>query len=257
MKGIIVYFSGTGNTKFVAMQIKKYFEDEGVSVDICSIEDDFKIKDNLYDFIVFGSPKHYEYTPYFFENWLENNVPVFKKETPVILYLTGTAPTKTSFNSEEAILKNKNCRVVISKTIRMPNNYLINFFSGTSPDNFSAYTFEASTSSKKIVTCFLKGEVSKEKVRPLMAHLCKDVSKYFGKRTGKAGKHFSADDTCIQCGLCIKSCPTKNITLENNRITFSDKCIMCTRCINICPSNAIIYKEKKVPQYRYHMDKIA
>ncbi len=256
MRAIIVYFSGTGNTKFVAMQMKHYFEDQGVSVDIHSIEDDFKIKDDLYDFVVFGSPKYYEYTPYFFQNWLKNNVPVFKKATPAIVYLTGVAPTKTSFNSEEAILRNKNCNVVISKTIRMPNNYLVSFFRPTTSEDNSAYTFEASTCSKKIVASFLKGEVSKEKVRPVTAHLCKDVSKYYGKRTGRAARHFSADDTCIQCGLCIKSCPTKNITLNNNQISFSDKCIMCTRCINICPNNSIIYKEKKVPQYRYHMKEI-
>lgn len=80
-------------------------------------------------------------------------------------------------------------------------------------------------------------------VKDFLADLFSVMSKFMGK-------NFSADDTCVKCDLCIKSCPQGNIHYDkNNNIKFSNKCMMCTRCIHICPKNAINYKGVKYDQY--------
>jgi ferredoxin len=48
----------------------------------------------------------------------------------------------------------------------------------------------------------------------------------------------TGNDTCDQCGLCAKNCPTEAIDFLDGRITDPDLCIYCARCINICPKGA-------------------
>ena len=44
---------------------------------------------------------------------------------------------------------------------------------------------------------------------------------------------------CTQCGLCVRSCPEKNISVRNGKIKFSRRCDMCMRCSFFCPQDAI------------------
>ena len=58
------------------------------------------------------------------------------------------------------------------------------------------------------------------------------------------GERFSVTKKCVQCGKCVSLCPVKNITLRDGKIVFSDKCIACLGCFHRCPQKAIIYKNK-------------
>ncbi len=47
------------------------------------------------------------------------------------------------------------------------------------------------------------------------------------------------EDKCVECMLCVKTCPYFAITFED-KITFNpDKCFSCGLCVSICPTNAI------------------
>ena len=52
-------------------------------------------------------------------------------------------------------------------------------------------------------------------------------------------KTFIATNACNQCGLCVKNCPVKAITMKDNRPYWSYKCESCMRCMNNCPQRAI------------------
>lgn len=45
-------------------------------------------------------------------------------------------------------------------------------------------------------------------------------------------------NSCISCGLCVKSCPAGAIDNQNGIMTIPEKCISCMRCIRICPQKA-------------------
>ena len=45
-------------------------------------------------------------------------------------------------------------------------------------------------------------------------------------------------DECVGCGLCASQCPTQAIAPENPAETDPDKCILCMRCVSVCPSGA-------------------
>jgi uncharacterized protein (DUF362 family)/ferredoxin len=48
---------------------------------------------------------------------------------------------------------------------------------------------------------------------------------------------------CVQCGLCVNACPTKNISLEG-RPAFGQKCVKCLICVEICPNGALAIVRK-------------
>lgn len=54
-------------------------------------------------------------------------------------------------------------------------------------------------------------------------------------------KGFSISDDCISCGVCLKVCPKRNITMENSRPIFHHNCSCCMACVSYCPKKAIKY----------------
>jgi polyferredoxin len=51
---------------------------------------------------------------------------------------------------------------------------------------------------------------------------------------------FTFTDSCLQCGMCEKICPTRAID-DTNMIIDGAECIGCLRCLYECPHSAITY----------------
>ncbi|NLE27728.1 MAG: 4Fe-4S binding protein [Clostridiaceae bacterium] len=69
-------------------------------------------------------------------------------------------------------------------------------------------------------------------------------------------KSFWVDERCNKCGLCVKVCPTHNIVMQDDKLTWQNKCEQCLACIQWCPEEALQYG-KKTPAYpRYHHPEI-
>jgi ferredoxin-type protein NapH len=57
--------------------------------------------------------------------------------------------------------------------------------------------------------------------------------------TNKARFVLARDDRCINCGACVKSCPTQQADRGNPH----KECYYCRRCIQVCPTQAIYLKK--------------
>ncbi|MDO7203482.1 hypothetical protein Q5M85_03800 [Paraclostridium bifermentans] len=60
--GAVVFFSGTGNSKYIAKIFKQEFEKLNINLDVINIEKESGLKKE-YDFYVFGGPIHAEMLP--------------------------------------------------------------------------------------------------------------------------------------------------------------------------------------------------
>ncbi len=54
-------------------------------------------------------------------------------------------------------------------------------------------------------------------------------------------------DTCSDCELCIRICPTRNFRLSNDALRKAtmvhhpEECVLCGQCLCVCPTNSIIH----------------
>ncbi|MBD5233311.1 MAG: hypothetical protein HDS65_03935 [Bacteroidales bacterium] len=60
-------------------------------------------------------------------------------------------------------------------------------------------------------------------------------------RFAMSPKPFHSNEGCISCSLCARSCPMQNITMHEGRPQWGSQCALCLRCYHICPRHAVAY----------------
>ena len=66
---------------------------------------------------------------------------------------------------------------------------------------------------------------------------------------------FYATEDCTGCGLCEKACPLNNIQLKDGKPIWGKNCTHCMACICGCPAKAIEYGKRSRGKPRYQCPK--
>ena len=82
----------------------------------------------------------------------------------------------------------------------------------------------------------------------LKSHL---INKSFNKYATDDRK-YRFTEQCIGCGKCVEVCPLKNITLEEGHPKWNGHCTMCMACYHHCPVNAIQYGKATEGKGQYY-----
>ncbi|MGE5629193.1 MAG: EFR1 family ferrodoxin [Solirubrobacterales bacterium] len=246
MKGILYYFSGTGNTKWASDKLKKGLMNYGIDLDIKSIE---REKFNLrgYCFLVIGTPIYAELEPKLVEDFVQS-IPATEVSVKCILFSTQGGNSGSAIKRMSRILKAKGYNVVIESMIKMPNNYY--FYAGKEPNNDDIQNIlkDAEDKINFISKNFNNNKCEKVNIFALREKIGTVGGKAFRKAMPKVAKSITSTNQCTKCGLCLRNCPKGNITFENGRAVFHSNCILCLRCIYLCPENAVVYKGKRINQ---------
>lgn len=247
MKGILYYFSGTGNTKWAAIKLKNNFKDYGIEVEIKSIERENTINLRGYNFIVIGTPIYAEIEPKIMEDFIRS-MPNTLINVKCIVYSTQGGRSCSAIKRLSRILKAKGYNVVIESMIQMPNNFYFSFGKEPSDEKVTHILETAQKKMEFIAKNFNENKVCKVNTFILRQRAGEIAGKAFRKTIPKISKNITSTQECKKCGLCLRNCPKGNITFENGHAIFHSNCILCLRCIYICPENAVVYKGKKINQ---------
>ncbi len=246
---MIFYFSGTGNSKWIAQEIAKQTNDEAVDIAVLR-----KI----------GAP-HYE--PVEGET-IGFVFPIHAWRAPEIMYDFAIAIKYDESNYVFAVATcgseagngmahfAEKVPVNSSYTIVMPSNYI------------KSYPVD---SPKKIESCVKNAQAKLPGIcATIMAkESAKDIQKgkFPGLKTGLIGgafvhfalktDGFSVDDTCNSCGKCVAVCPVETISMKNGKPVWGKVCTQCTACIHICPVAAIQDGKKSRENGRYTFERDA
>jgi ferredoxin len=68
-------------------------------------------------------------------------------------------------------------------------------------------------------------------------------------------KGFHIEGNCTSCGVCRDICPMGNIKITHGHPVWSNKCIHCMGCINSCPQHIIQYRKATRKRGRYRLKK--
>lgn len=251
MRTLILYFSGTGNTKDIACRFEKALLKRNISVEIHSIEDGADLANTQYDSLIIGFPKYYEYPVLHILNYIRKELPQQKRKIPTLAFCTQAGPLPTNFNGLSRLLDQKNHKLTVSKSFPYANNMMIfSSFKFTDPQKVAENKQNIQEQIEPLLGTWLSGQVSLEQVPAWQRPLFHLIASGCTKGMPVFAMRFSASQDCTHCGLCVKQCPMNNIRMTDDGPIFQKHCLFCMRCINACPTNAILYDNKQCQQYK-------
>ncbi|WP_320130204.1 EFR1 family ferrodoxin [uncultured Sphaerochaeta sp.] len=247
MNILILYFSGTGNTRFIAKRLFEALKEEHHEVTLASMEDNPAETYTGYDLYCLGFPVYACTMPENFSAYCQKlALPTTKK---VVFFSTLGFYGGNGMRTISKQFIKRGMQPLYAAEIRMPGSDGLVFMKKQSKyvRNLQQRDFFHDKDIEKAIDSMVES-ISNEKVPTLSQiaplHLggvvvggLMHVS--FGLVTNWYKKKFRANDACIGCHLCEKNCPVSNIKVEGKTVHFSDTCIICMRCINNCPAEAI------------------
>ena len=249
---MIFYFSGTGNSKWVAESLAGLLHDKTADIldSISNGEIIEKLSAGIQEegFLGFVFPVYAWGAPEIVIDFVKK---LGKPEGNAFTFAIATC-------GEEAGYSLKNFSKIIplksSYSLVMPNNYVV----GSDLEDEETVLSVLRNAKEEVERMAEELSAKKEVCRVnegSAAGLKSGLVNFGFNKFARNTKNFYTTDACTGCGLCAKNCPTHTITMENNRPVWGSKCYQCVKCINRCPAAAIQYGKATETRGRYIIEK--
>lgn len=239
MNGIVIfYFSGTGNTEYIAELIKDKFTN--FNTDLFRIED---ILNNIkqvdvsnYRTIGIGFPSYGFNAPKIVVDFIRQLDSV--RGNKCFLFLTCAGPcylNDVAFFGVKHMLNRKGYEIIYEKTFCMPANILLKY-----DLNIIKRIYDAAVNRVMIMTSDISNNIIKIRHDRFLPYLFRWLLILIERPSIKSVPlDFYIGKGCNQCMKCVRMCPRQNIYLRTNKIKHGLNCEACYRCVYICPQKAI------------------
>jgi len=235
---LTIYFSGTGNTEYLA----RLFSNQ-MDAACLSIEDDANFTSEIkkHDTIAFCYPIYGSRVPRIMREFVIKHMSDFSGKRLIILV------TQVLFSGDGArvftdMFRDGAIEVIYAEHFYMPNNVT------------NVAILPGWLISDKVISKL------NEKAERKMTTVCNNIEKGKVKKRGfcigsrisgllqawmvplmekHANKSVKISAECDICGICATDCPMKNLAIENNSVIHKHNCTVCYRCVNECPKKAI------------------
>ena len=245
---MILYFTGTGNSRYAANTIGRITDDKIVSINELmknGSKDDLK-SDKPF---IFVCPVYAWRMPKVVDDFIKNTH--FSGNNKAYFVLTYGGEAGNSVHYAKKICIKKGLDFCGFASVAMPENYIAMF---PTPDKVQADEIIRKADSKiiDIAERIKNGQpLPNEKITTLGRLRSSIVNPLF-YLTCVSAKGFYSIDNCTSCGKCAKLCPLNNIEITNGRPYLGQSCTHCMACICGCPREAIEYKNKSKGKPRYY-----
>ena len=247
---MILYFSGTGNSKYVAKRIADALGDE-----IVNLNDRIKASNispvETGERLNIVTPTYAWRIPRIVRDWLLKTELRGAKRAWFVMTCGSEIGNADKYNRDLCAEKNLTC--MGTAQIVMPENYIA-MFSAPQADEACKIVAKAEPSIERAIAAIQSNQPFAPTRNNLYDRFMSGpVNPVFYKCFVKADA-FTVSDACIGCGQCAKRCPMNNVTLKDGKPVWGRNCTHCMACICYCPKEAIEYGKKSVGQPRYHFE---
>lgn len=247
---MILYFTGTGDSRFSAEIIGKDIGDDVVSIN-------YILKNKVKDVIVsekpfiFVIPIYAWRIPRVVESFIKDSI--FEGSDKAYFVLTCAAKAGNAIHYVRKICKEKCLNLEGVFSVIMPENYIA-MFDTPSKEESEIIIDKAVPHIFEISKYIKNGESNpNKKIMACDRFLSYFINPIFYLSINDRG--FYSTDTCSGCGKCLILCPLNNIDIELGRPIWKKNCTHCMACISGCPSESIQYKNKTKNKLRYFNDR--
>jgi ferredoxin len=244
MKNIIIYFSSTGNSLFVAQYLTKHL-DNCTAISITKIDTNIEIGDAQTN-IGFVFPTYFFSMPKFFSDKISQ----LKLDPDGYFYGITTCngfPGNTGYQLKNA-LKNKECDLSFFRSLTLPGNYIIEY----APPKVEVVDRRIKDSETQLTSIVsMISNQDKERTNKKLSLISKCFFTIMYRKQHRWHKQFHVSPSCTSCGLCKRACQFNNIEIYNGNPHWNNRCEHCVACIQLCPNAAIEFGEKTKLRNRY------
>lgn len=247
---MILCYSGTGNSRYVAKRIAAALGDELLSMnDRIKAGDTSPVEGN--ERLIIVTPTYAWRIPRIVRDWLTKTE--FPGAKRVWFVMTCGSEIGNAAKYNRALCREKQLTYMGTAQIIMPENYIAMFdapqadearqiVARAEPDIDRAATAIAANQAFPLPRDNLYDRFMSGPVNPIFYSFCVKA------------KPFTASDACIGCGKCAALCPTNNINIQNGKPVWGGDCTHCMACICYCPAEAVEYGKKSLGKPRYHFE---
>lgn len=247
---MVLFFSTTGNSQYVAEQIAKKTNDEVVSLNqLIKKNQQNELISNDKPF-VFVCPTYAWRLPRIIEKFIKNTV--FKGTQKVYFVLTYGGETASASKYVKTLCKYKGWDLQGYAQVIMPDNYVV-LFPGIDKEKAKEINVKAEPLINQIAL-----EIQNEN---RLAYTDENgfssqlksglINSIFYRFLVKAKGFHVNEEACVSCGKCVELCPLNNIRLTGGKPIWGNQCTHCMACLHRCPTEAIEYKNKTQGKPRY------
>ena len=249
---MILCFSGTGNSRFIAKEIAQAFDDE-----IIDINQKIKTKDVspilCKNKLILITPTYAWRIPRIVSDWFLKTTFIDAKEIYFVMNCGSEIGNAAKYNQQLA--KQKHLEYMGTAQILMPENYIA-LFQAPEKKEAKEIVKRAKPNIQKVIEQ-IKANKKLDKPRNNLydRFMSTCINPIFYPMLVRADA-FYAKESCIGCGICITKCCMNNITLKNKKPIWGKECTHCMACMNYCPQQAIEYGKKSKGKVRYHFEEL-
>lgn len=247
---MIFFFSGTGNSEYLAKVIAEKTDDKVVSITKATRNNEYCYKINEGENIGFVMPVYFYGIPSAVLDFIDKMKISAKGNNYVYSALNCGGTTADAGKMLQKALKKHRLTIDGYYAVKMVDNY-IPMYNISDNETAKKELSEAEPLIQKIAKQIVnkeKGDFNTIKGPAFMTKVLYPLYKSSAKT-----KKFFVEDNCTGCGKCSKECVCNAIEIKSGKPEWTKpNCTQCLHCIHICPVRAIQFGEKTKERNRYY-----
>ena len=251
---MILFFSATGNTKFIAEELARRLDDTALDLRGKIRDHDYSPVSSEKPFVI-CSPVYVCEPPRFLTEYLRKT-PLVGNQDAYFVFTSGGYSGISAFLARR-LARKKQMLYRGSADFKMPRSYLISSaYPPLEKEEIEARIRACAAKLPETAETIRRGETLKSRHIWLWEKLVTLPFTPVWVRLRQGTKDFTVTDACISCGKCERGCPLRVIRMENGRPVWRSKsCAHCMACIQNCPVGAIEYGKLTQGKERYRFEK--
>ncbi|MCI9568306.1 MAG: flavodoxin [Lachnospiraceae bacterium] len=244
---MILYFSGTGNSEYVAKRISKETGDKCINL----FE---KIRNHNVSEIhserpwIIVAPTYAWRIPHIVQNWIQDTPFTGDQNMYFILTCGGNIGNAGKYLAK--LCKSKDMNYCGCMGIVMPENYIA-LFSAPTQEQAMQVIDQAEPVIDRAIGYIKNGSIFPQTDISFKDNMNSGIVNNIFYPVFVHARKFYVTGGCIACGKCVNVCPLSNIHMENKKPVWKDHCTHCMACICHCPKEAIEYGKHTKGSMRY------